>query len=287
MKYDTTLKELLKEVPKKLLSVLTGQDAELAEVLNVEFPQVSAKRADFVLRLVDEQIYHLELQTNDSEEMDWRMLEYFLLLYKQYKVVPIQQVLYIGNKSITRTIGISLSNLQFTYQLIDIRQIDEEILLQSELLTDNILAILCKVQSLKEKKKKLLVKIAELPKSNRADFLTKLFILTGLRGWKVLALQEVKSMSITFDIEENEFLADIFHQGEQKGRLEGEQKGRLEGEQKGRLEGEAIILQRQLERKFGPLPQDLLDKLHKADFATLELWSLRILDVNSLDGIFS
>ncbi|MFY9225454.1 MAG: hypothetical protein WAQ98_22450, partial [Blastocatellia bacterium] len=101
-------------------------------------------------------IYHLELQTNDSEEMDWRMLEYFLLLYKQYKVVPIQQVLYIGNKSINRTIGISLSNLQFTYQLIDIRQIDEEILLQSELLTDNILAILCKVQSPKETIKKLL-----------------------------------------------------------------------------------------------------------------------------------
>lgn len=83
MKYDTTLKELLKEVPKKLLSILTGQDTELAEVLTVEFPQVSARRADFVLRLADEQIYHLELQTNDNEEMDWRMLEYFLLLYKQ------------------------------------------------------------------------------------------------------------------------------------------------------------------------------------------------------------
>lgn len=165
--------------------------------------------------------------------------------------------------------------MQFTYQLIDIRQIDEEILLQSESLADNILAILCKVHSPKQTINKLLLKIAELPKPKRSDFLTKLLILTGLRGWKVLALQEVKSMSITFDIEENEFLADIFHQGEEKGRLEGRQ------------EGEATILQRQLERKFGSLSQDMLDKLHKADSVTLELWSLRILDTNSLDDFFS
>lgn len=43
-------------------------------MLTVEFPQVSARRADFVLRLADEQIYHLELQTNDNEEMDWSVL---------------------------------------------------------------------------------------------------------------------------------------------------------------------------------------------------------------------
>ncbi|MBF0141595.1 MAG: DUF4351 domain-containing protein, partial [Magnetococcales bacterium] len=71
--------------------------------------------------------------------------------------------------------------------------------------------------------------------------------------------------------------------GEQRGEQRGEQKGRQEGEQK----GEAKILTRQLQRRFGTLPDWANEKIAKADQPLLENWSLRIFDAQSLDDIFS
>ena len=66
---------------------------------------------------------------------------------------------------------------------------------------------------------------------------------------------------------------------------EGEQRGELRGELRGRLEGEAAILLRQLERRFGALPDWARDRIAAADTGALETWSLRILDGGSLDEV--
>ncbi|MBI4850469.1 MAG: hypothetical protein HY819_01450 [Acidobacteria bacterium] len=278
MKYDTTLKELFQNLPEKLLELLIGKEAKIAELLPVEFPAVSAKRADLILRLTNGKIYHLELQSSNDEKMIWRMLEYFLLIYRQYQQAPIQIVLYVGNKEPTINPKISLSTLDFTYNLIDIRQFDANLLLNSDLVSDNILAVLCNVTSIRQTIRQILSKVMLLSKTDRTKALTQLLILTGLRGWKVITLEEIKSMPLTFDIRENEFLFDIFKQGRQE--------GHEEGRQEGRQEGQAILLQQQLEYKFGKLPQSILNKLFTADPATLQLWSLRIFHSSTLDEIF-
>jgi hypothetical protein len=43
------------------------------------------------------------------------------------------------------------------------------------------------------------------------------------------------------------------------------------------------ILTRLLERRFGPLSDAASQKLKEADLATLEDWSLRLLDATSLE----
>ncbi len=63
--------------------------------------------------------------------------------------------------------------------------------------------------------------------------------------------------------------------------------GREEGRQEGRQEGEATLLQRQLTRKFGPLPETIEQRLQHATPAQLETWSLNILDAAFLDEVFS
>ncbi len=67
------------------------------------------------------------------------------------------------------------------------------------------------------------------------------------------------------------------------GMLEGEKKGRLEGEQI----GEAKILLRQLQRRFGAVPDWTGERIAKATSPDLEAWSLRVLDARSLDEIFA
>ena len=63
-------------------------------------------------------------------------------------------------------------------------------------------------------------------------------------------------------------------------------KGLKEGLKEGRLLGEANLVLRQLERRFGPLPDALETRVRSAGDDDLERWSLRILDATSLEEVF-
>jgi hypothetical protein len=65
------------------------------------------------------------------------------------------------------------------------------------------------------------------------------------------------------------------------------QQQRLEGEQQGRQSGKAALLLRQLERRFGALPDWARDRVLTADTDTMEEWGLRVLDAASLDEVFA
>jgi hypothetical protein len=56
-----------------------------------------------------------------------------------------------------------------------------------------------------------------------------------------------------------------------------------EGRREGRHEGEAALLVRQLERRFGALPDWAKDRIAAGDTGALEEWGLRVLDATSLE----
>ncbi len=64
--------------------------------------------------------------------------------------------------------------------------------------------------------------------------------------------------------------------------LEGEKEGKKEGIR----EGELAVLRRQLERKFGELPLEAVERLERADVDLLLVWSDRILTAAKLDDVF-
>ena len=61
--------------------------------------------------------------------------------------------------------------------------------------------------------------------------------------------------------------------------------GRLEGKLEGKLDGRRELLRAQIERRFGPLPQALQDRLVAADGPTLDRWGLQLLDARRIDEI--
>ena len=65
-----------------------------------------------------------------------------------------------------------------------------------------------------------------------------------------------------------------------------EQKGLEKGLEKGLAQGEALLLQRQLARRFGPLPSDVVAQLGTATTEQLERWGDRVLDAASLEDVF-
>ncbi|MBF0148026.1 MAG: DUF4351 domain-containing protein [Magnetococcales bacterium] len=50
---------------------------------------------------------------------------------------------------------------------------------------------------------------------------------------------------------------------------------------------EAMILMRQLRRRFGTIPEWVNEKVAQADLSSLEVWSLRFVDAQSLDAVFT
>ncbi|MBF0163080.1 MAG: DUF4351 domain-containing protein [Magnetococcales bacterium] len=62
--------------------------------------------------------------------------------------------------------------------------------------------------------------------------------------------------------------------------------GRQEGLQQGIQEGEANMLLRQLQRRFGSVPDWARERIARADSASLEIWGERVLEPHSLKEVF-
>jgi hypothetical protein len=65
-----------------------------------------------------------------------------------------------------------------------------------------------------------------------------------------------------------------------------EKKGMEKGMEKGIEKGEALLLQRLLARRFGPLPSDLVATISTASASQIETWGDRVLDATSLEAVF-
>ncbi len=63
--------------------------------------------------------------------------------------------------------------------------------------------------------------------------------------------------------------------------------GLSQGEAKGREVGQVELLRRQLTRRFGPLPADVMARLDRATTSDLESWALRILDATTPADVFA
>ena len=64
------------------------------------------------------------------------------------------------------------------------------------------------------------------------------------------------------------------------------QRARDEGMRQGRADGGRIVLERQLQRRFGLLPSKVTDRLRRASVADLEAWAENVLDAEALEDVF-
>jgi predicted transposase YdaD len=90
------------------------------------------------------------------------------------------------------------------------------------------------------------------------------------------AMQEVRNM-----------LQERVQQWIEQWKQEGLQAGLQEGLLAGRQQGGSALLLRLLERRFGVLPGWATDRVRAADIATLDEWSLRVLDAASLEEVLA
>jgi len=272
--YDITLKLLLKGSATLTVRELTG--TAVVEWLDVELPKVQkaqSLRLDLLGRTVDGQLVHMELQSGNDLAMPFRMMEYCLGVQRLCGQFPRQILLYVGEAPMRMRSELRGPGLSFEYNLIDIRTLNGDRLLESEQVGDNVIAILARLRDDKETVHRIVERIAGLTTTERETALAQLMILAGLRHLAGAVEEEARKMPIDLDIRDHAVLGPMFIKAEEKGRQEGLQAGEL------------TVLRRLLEKRFGALPGWAREKLAAMPASELEDLSERVLDATSLEGL--
>ena len=273
--YDVALKLLLQGSAALTMRELTG--TAVAKWLDVELPKVRNLRLDLLGETVDGGLVHVELQSGNDAAMPLRMAEYCLSVFRLFERFPRQIVLYVGEPALRMENELRGPGVLFQYQLIDIRTLDGERLLESENLGDNVIAILARLRDHERAVRRIVGRIAGLAVAERETALTQLLILAGLRRLAKTVEREARKMPIHIDILENEVLGPVF--------LKGLQEGRQEGRQEGLQTGELTVLRRLIEKRFGALPSWAGEKLAALSTSELEDLSERVLDARNVDEL--
>ncbi|MBF0458901.1 MAG: hypothetical protein HQK99_13520 [Nitrospirae bacterium] len=255
--------DLPDDIPVKFLKILTG--FEDGKFLDIQLPNIQLNEMDLLIELPDGRLLHLEIQSTNDESMLRRMYLYSAPVFNQFGKLPRQVLLYVGDKPLDMENEIG----SYSYELVDIRDINCSELLQSDKPEDIVLAILCHSDDMDVTIARILEKLSTLPLKTRRDYILKLLYLSDLRKLYNKVNEEVIKMPITIDVKDSQIYQQGLLEGQQKGLFEGQQRGLLEGQQRGLLEGkrqgllEGIELG--LEIKYGSAGLELMGMVRTVD----------------------
>ncbi len=194
-------------------------------------------------------LLQIEFQSKNEIDMNIRMGEYFMILLKKHKLPVRQYVIYIGDEKMTMKNSFEYENIKFRFNLIDIREIDYEEFLESDIPEFVILGILAKFDKGTERvvAKNILERIITITETDirykgtleQEKYLKQIDVMSGLRGLRGLQniiIETINNMPITLDITK-----DLrYQEGKQIGEAKGEARGREIGKEIGKEIGEAI-----------------------------------------------
>ncbi len=261
---DIALKDIFEEIPHRLSKILAP--APIKELLPTNFPSTEL-RVDFLARLEDESILHIEFQSFNNPNMPFRMLRYYLAILERYPSSSIKQLLvYVGNRKLRMKSRLRFRNLSFSYEILDIRQIDCRVLLESPDPMDRLLACLCKVEDEAYLIEKLIKTMEGMNEEERKDYLLKALTLTELRpNLRIRLTEEVKHMPIVVRLEDirlpkRKLRKDILYRlGLEEGRKEGE----VIGVEKGILKSAQDMVIAIIEGKLGYVPEEIVNRIRE------------------------
>ena len=267
--YDVALKRILTRPGSALLAALTG--ASRLRWLNVELPRVNNTRVDLLGETAAGKLIQIELQSRNEKNFEIRMGEYLFAIARRFGRVPMQIVLYVGRARLSLKNGIEDEDLSYRFHVVDIRDLDGERLLASPHLSDNVIAILTRLGSEPGAVRKILERIADGPEAERAEALTEVSILAGLRKLDEQVERETRKMPIHESIMNNSIFGPRIKQGLEQGRIEGQRE----------------VLLGLIKKKFGAVAPRIRKRVASLDADHLKAATLTILDAQKPEDLFS
>ncbi|MBO9573093.1 MAG: hypothetical protein J7497_12955, partial [Chitinophagaceae bacterium] len=235
-KYDKIVRENLVRPSKGLMRYLLSLEIEEIIPLPPIIRQTVIERETDTLVYVKAKgmkpfILHIEFQSTNDPRMRKRMAVYDHMLYLAHNMEVISIVIYIGEKKLTMKNDVSFNGNYYSFKLIDIRDMDPELFLNSDNPRETIFAILA--GNNKEDRelliKKILIRLQQLLPGSESELrerIKELVDISNLRG-KNTQLQinkEVQKMPIVLDIRKD----FRYQQGKSEGKSEGISTGKRE-----------------------------------------------------------
>ena len=283
--YDTVLKTLLQLSANSIIEQIA--DIKVARWLNVELPEVRQSRVDFLGESLEGELIHIELQSTNDPQIPLRMAEYSLRVYRLFQRFPRQILLYVGSDDMRMASALVGPQHVCRYTIVDIRDLDSEVLLNSPFIADNVMAILTNLRDRKAAVRQVLSRIGELSREQRDAALSEFLILSGLRKLETVIVEEVQQMPILTDILDHEILGPAIREGRERGIQEGRERGIQEGRERGIQEGERSVLRRLIQKRFGEMPDWAEERLTQLSVPELEELSLRVLEARDIREFFA
>jgi len=155
MKKDITTKKAIKSIAKDIIKYILKLEVSNISFVDKELQRVEKREADLVISCKKDNrdiILHIEIQNSNDKKMVNRMLRYYADIKNIYPNRAIEQhLIYIGKDRLNMTNYISEDRIEFSYNLIDMHDIDCEEMLKIDKVEALILAILCDFKGKKER----------------------------------------------------------------------------------------------------------------------------------------
>jgi len=231
---DRILRKNLAKPSIRVISKVLGQEVVKVEAVPPVLIQTILERNPDTLSLAsrpcgDQFIVHWEYQATNDATMLLRNAVYDYLIYAQYGLPVMTIVLYTGNAALNMKDGISFFGNIYSCLIIDIRDLDPEIFLQSTDYKEVILAVLAGRNKRAEKLqivRKIISKLREMLRHSDtpfAEMMTELELLAKVRG-KPIHEQVKKEITTMFMFERLGLdIRDswLYQQGNREGKKEG------------------------------------------------------------------
>ncbi|MDJ1466491.1 hypothetical protein [Xanthocytophaga flava] len=239
--YDKIFKENLESVTLALIEKVLHIQVASYEKINADLQRTLERKPDQLLKVTNKAgktfLLQLEFQLVNEKDMVYRMLEYKALLARKYKLDVLQYVIFLSDSKPRMRTQLVLTDLVFSFQLVQFSTIDYELFLSSEKGDEVVFAVLGKFGDSKPEQaaRRIYERLQQTSASplELDKHLQQLRVLANLR--KLTDYIETMIDSISKYIKEEDDI--LFRRGEKKGRLEGKLEGFQEGEQKGKQEG--------------------------------------------------
>ena len=161
-----------------------------------------------------------------------------------------------------------LGRTHHSFDIVDMKEIPAEVFLDSPSDSERVLALLCQSGDPRETIRRVLGSWRHLPEKELLNNIDRLKTLCQLRGHGIMVGEEVGRMPFSIEAEMRE---SIFFKDACK---------------LVRKDVLVDMLTRQLEHRFGPLPEREKQILATASVGQLETWVVRATDVHCLEDVF-
>jgi predicted HTH domain antitoxin len=220
--YDKILKENIEEIILPLAEKLLKIKADRMEEIPDDLQRTIERRPDFLKKILHDNsdkdfILHIEFQTDDDPNMVYRMVEYYSLLLRRYKIDVYQYVFFIGEKKAKMPTSLSFQNLIFGFDLLNFQDISYRTFLNSDTPEEVILAILADFD--RQAPEDVIAELLKHLKTTTQETLRlekcvkQLEILSNLRNLQSEIINQLETMALKYDLEK-----DLrYKQGEQVG----------------------------------------------------------------------